>query len=44
MTKKILKFFENNPSAYYYLALLIVLVGSLFVAAIFGYIISMMES
>jgi hypothetical protein len=44
MTKKILRFFDENPAAIYYLGGAIVLVGSVFVAAVFGYVISMMES
>jgi hypothetical protein len=44
MKNKIIRFFDENPAAIYYLCGVIVLVGSIFVAAVFGYVISMMES
>ena len=44
MIKKIIRYFSENPATYYYLGFLIVLVGGIFVSALIGYVISMMES
>jgi len=44
MKKIIIKFFDNNPAAIYYLSLLIVLFGALFGAALVGYFMSIMAS
>jgi hypothetical protein len=44
MIKKIIIYFSENPATYYYLGFLIILFGGLFVSALIGYVISMMES